>query len=395
MSQQPDTQESQTIILAAGGTGGHLFPARALAEALIRRGHHPVLLTDARGQKLGGAGAIETRVLPVVGGKNTIIGQARMALSLFGSYLQAERWLHELKPSVVVAFGGYPCVPTALAGLRQGRRLVIHEQNSVLGKANRLLAPKAEIIATAFPSLKNLPTSIGADRMVQTGNPVRHDIAALRAVPFQAPTADEPFHILVVGGSQGASVFSEIVPAAIGLLPDFLRKKLVIVQQARPADIEDARLRYARIQQKVDLQPFFADMPQRLADAHLVISRAGASTVAELTAAGRPAILVPYPNATDDHQTHNADAVANIGGAWLMPQPAFTAEALAARLETLLTLPARLSEMAEQARAWGRVDAADRLADLVLGQNAKSMVDAAQSVRHEESLNSERLERVS
>lgn len=388
-------RKPQTIVLASGGTGGHLFPARALAEALIRRGHRPVLLTDARGQKLGGAGDIETRILPVTGGRNNLAGQARMGLSLIGSYLLAERWLQEINPETVVAFGGYPCAPTAFAALRQKRRLVIHEQNSVLGKANRLLAPHAAMIATAFPVLKNLPATIIPDRLIQTGNPVRADIAALRETPFQAPENDAPFHLLVTGGSQGASVFSEIVPAAIGLLPEYLRRRLVIVQQARPADIEDARLRYARIQQKVELQSFFADMPDRLGTAHLVISRAGASTVAELTAAGRPAILVPYPNATDDHQTHNADAVASRGGAWLMPQQAFTPEALSARLETLLTLPARLTEAAENARQWGRNDAADRLADIVLAENSESMVDVTTTLGQEMGLSSESLERAS
>ena len=388
------TEQPQTIVLAAGGTGGHLFTARALAEALIRRGHRPVLLTDARGKKLGGAGDIETRVLPVKGGKQNLIGQAKMFLSLGGSYLLARHWLRELNPTTVVAFGGYPCVPTAMAALHQKRRLIVHEQNSVLGKANRLLAPKAAAIATAFPALRNLPAKADPQKIVPIGNPVRQEIAALRDVPFLAPDTASPFHLLIVGGSQGASIFSEVVPAAIGLLPDYLRRRLVIAQQARPADIEDARLRYARLQQKIDLQPFFADMPQRLATAHLVIGRAGASTVAELTAAGRAAILVPYPNATDDHQTHNADAVASRGGAWLMPQTAFTPEALAARLENLLTLPARLIEAAEHARQWGRIDAADRLADLVLGKSDDCMVDVSVPLGHEESLLTPALETV-
>ena len=358
MSQQP-------IMLAAGGTGGHLFPAQALAETLIKRGHRVIMVTDRRGLNFGeGLKALDVRHVQAAGRKPGVTGLIRMLVKQGLGYAQAHAMLMTTNPAIIVGFGGYPSMPTVMAGLHQGRAVMLHEQNAVLGRVNRMLADKAKAIATAFPRLEQLPKD--AAPLTQTGNPVRAEIAALFDAGYTAPGEDDPLELLVIGGSQGATIFSEILPAAIAKLPAPLRARLHITQQARPADIEDARFAYAQLNQRVELQTFFTDMPKRLAKAHLVIARAGASTVAELTAAGRPAILVPYPSAMDNHQHKNATQMVEQNAAWLMPQDGFTADALAARLEALLTAPQKLSDTARHARNAARMDAADRLADLVL-----------------------------
>ena len=357
--------QQQSIMLAAGGTGGHLFPAQALAETLIKRGYRVIMVTDRRGLNFGdNLAAIEVRHVQAAGRKPGLKGLLRMVVKMGLGYAQAHAMLMKTDPAIIVGFGGYPSMPTVLAALHQGRSVMLHEQNAVLGRVNRMFASKAKAIATAFPRLELLPKDAAA--LTQTGNPVRANIASLHDEPYTAPGEDDPLEVLVIGGSQGATVFSEILPAAVAKLPDHLRRRLHITQQARPADIEEARFAYAQINQRVELQTFFTDMPQRLAAAHLVIARAGASTVSELTAAGRPAILVPYPHAMDDHQHKNATQMVEQGAAWLMPQDGFTADALSARLEALLTNPQKLAETSANARAAARIDAADRLADLVL-----------------------------
>ncbi|MFC7334123.1 undecaprenyldiphospho-muramoylpentapeptide beta-N-acetylglucosaminyltransferase [Rhodocista pekingensis] len=355
------------IVLAAGGTGGHLFPAEALARELLERGHRVVLVTDVRGTAFGDA----LRDVPVhrirsatLGGG--LLGKARTALELGIGTLQARRLLARLAPAIVVGFGGYPSFPAvyAAAGLRIP--VAIHEQNAVMGRANRMLARRARLICTSFPEVQGMD-NVDRARAVRTGNPVRPAVLVLRDRPYEAPLPGGSLNILVTGGSQGATVFGEIVPRAVAMLPEDLRLRLGIVQQARAENLQAARDGYAALGVQATLAPFFRDLPERLARCHLMIGRAGASTVAELTVAGRPAILVPYPHATDDHQTANARALAAAGGAWLMPQPEFTAEALAARLTALLTDPTPLAPAAAAAAAWGLPDAARRLADAVLG----------------------------
>jgi UDP-N-acetylglucosamine--N-acetylmuramyl-(pentapeptide) pyrophosphoryl-undecaprenol N-acetylglucosamine transferase len=355
------------IILAAGGTGGHLFPAQALAETLIARGYRVIMVTDRRGLAFGGGlSALEIRNVQAAGRKPGLKGLVRMVVKLGIGYVQAHTLLMKERPAIIVGFGGYPSLPTVMAALHQRRPVVLHEQNAVLGRVNRMIAGKVRAIGSAFPAMEMMPK--GAARLVQTGNPVRADIARLHDAPYTCPDSDGPLRLLVIGGSQGATVFSEVLPAAVALLPAHLRQHLEITQQARPADIEQARFEYAKIGQRVELKTFFDDMPQRLAAAHLVIARAGASTVAELTAAGRPAVLVPYPHAADNHQHKNATQMADLGAAWLMPQDGFTPQALAARLEALLTHPQRLADTAAIAHAAARIDAADQLADLVLAE---------------------------
>ena len=357
---------SPLVVLAAGGTGGHVFPAEALAAELVRRGCRLALVTDRRGDALGEfLAGIETHRVRAGGlaGKG-FAARVRSAAELAVGIVQARALLKRLKPDAVIGFGGYASVPTMLAAGFAGIDAAIHEQNAVLGRANRLLAARVAHVATSFEDPQGLPPRAAA-KAVRTGMPVRPAIARMRDRVYRAPGADGPISLLVLGGSQGARVFSETVPRAVGLLDGGLRGRLRVAQQCRPEDLSEVEGAYREIGVEVDLASFFTDVPERLAGAHLVIGRAGASTVAEITAVGRPAILVPYPFATDDHQSYNAHAVAEAGGGWLMPQESFTARALAARLDSLFGLPATLEKAAAGARAVGRADAALRLADMV------------------------------
>ena len=344
------------IILAAGGTGGHVFPAVALARALQARGCPVTVITDRRGQGFG-ENLPGVTVLRIPAGRfdggiaAKLLGLGALGLGLAAAF----RHLRRLDPEVVVGFGGYPSVPTMVAAALLRLPVLIHEQNAILGRANRLLAPFMRQIAVSFPG-----------RGVRTGNPVRPEIAALRAEPYPVPAAEDRLELLVLGGSQGARVFSDVVPEALRLLSPALKSRLRIAQQARAEDAERVRAFYREAGLDAEIAPFFADVPARLARVHLVIARAGASTVAELTAVGRPAILVPYPFATDDHQTANARALADAGGALLVPQPDFTAASLAELLAGLLAAPDRLCALSGAALGFGRPDAAERLADLVL-----------------------------
>ena len=353
------------IVLAAGGTGGHLFPAEALARELLERGFRVALVTDRRGQafgeRLGGVDLHRIRAGRFGAGVvSKMVGVAELALGT----LEAKRLLRDLAPACVVGFGGYPSVPTMLAASRLGLPSLIHEQNAILGRANRLLVSRVQRLATAFAEIGGLRPEDRA-RVTLTGNPVRPAIAAQRGTPYPALGPETPFLILVLGGSQGARVLSEIIPHAVSRLSRPLRQRIKIAQQARPEDIEAVRLAYAENGADAELASFFDDVPARMAQAHLVISRAGASTVAELAMIGRPAILVPYLHAMDDHQTANARAFAMSGGAWVMPQAAFTVEALAAKLEAFTASPESLVRAASASYAQGRPDAARALAELV------------------------------
>lgn len=360
-------RSSPLIVLAAGGTAGHVFPAEALGRELLGRGCRVALITDPRGTALGDflAGAETYRIRAGgLAGKGPAARMRGAAELAFGTW-QARRLLARLKPAAVIGFGGYASVPTMVAASLGGVRTAIHEQNAVLGRANRLLAARVSRIATSFEGCRSIPERSG-DRVVHTGMPVRAAVAAVRERPYAPPAEDGTIRLLVVGGSQGARVFSEVVPAAIGLLQDPLRRRLAVVQQCRPENLEAAAAVYRAAGIEAEIRTFFDDIPERLAAAHLLIARAGASTVAETLVVGRPAILVPYPHAIDDHQAFNAHAVAEAGGGWLMPQETFTAPALAARLESLFALPATLERAAAAARAAGRPDAATRLADMVM-----------------------------
>jgi UDP-N-acetylglucosamine--N-acetylmuramyl-(pentapeptide) pyrophosphoryl-undecaprenol N-acetylglucosamine transferase len=369
------------IILAAGGTGGHMFPAEALARALLARGRAVALVTDARGQAFGDAlsDVPVHRIRAATLGAG-LLGKVRTVAELGLCTFLARRLLGGLDPAVVVGFGGYPSVPTMLAAQRMGVATLIHEQNAVLGRANRLLAKGARVVATSFPSVAGL----AAERQVRTGNPVRPAIAALRDLAYAAPHGDTPIELLITGGSQGAQILGEIIPAAAALLAPSLKQRLRIFQQARAEQVDAVRAAYELAGIQAEVAPFFKDMPARLAACQLAVTRAGASTVAELAACGRPALLVPYPHATDDHQTANAKALAASGGAWVVPQPEFTPPSLAARLALLLESPATLAMAADASRGWGIPDAAEKLADAVLdlapGNGAHRLTERHQGV---------------
>ncbi len=355
------------IALAAGGTGGHVFPADALAAELAARGCELLLITDRRGGVYGGRlGHLETHRIRAGGiaGKSPLNRLVSIA-EIFVGIVQAYRLLKRLRPAVVVGFGGYASVPTMLAARFAGIRTVIHEQNAVLGRANRLLASKVARLATSFEKVSHLPEP--APPLVFTGMPVRPAVAELRERPYPARIAGEEVRVLVFGGSQGATVFARIVPEAIARIAPKLASPLHITQQCRKDDVEAVKGAYAAHGIAADVAAFYDDLPKRISDSHLVISRAGASTVAELTALGRPAIIVPYPHAIDDHQTSNAHAIDEAGAGWLMPESFFTVDSLAARLESLLTMPRILETAAAAARNAARPDAASRLADVVLG----------------------------
>ena len=361
------TPTQNLILLASGGTGGHVFPAEALAVELKQRGYQLGLVTDRRGGEVRG----QLAEIPVyriraggIAGKG-LLNRVRSTGELAAGTIQAWRLLKRLSPVCVVGFGGYASVPTMVAANLSGLTTAIHEQNAVLGRANRLLARRGNRIATCYDRVRSIPEG-AEDLVVTTGMPVRQSIAALRDQPYVPPASGSPLRIFVMGGSQGASIFSDVVPRGIGMLPAEVRSRVVVVQQCRAADIDAARAVYADIGVEAELATFFDDAPRHIANAHLVISRSGASTIAELTAIGRPAILVPYAHAVDDHQTFNAHAVDEVAAGWLIPNHEFTAEILAERLEALFSLPQTLVNAAAAARAAGRPDAAERLAQVVI-----------------------------
>ena len=353
------------VVLAAGGTGGHIFPAEALARELLGRGYRVALMTDQRGSKFGDDLLVPVYRIRASSLGKGLLGKIRSVAEMGIGVLQARRRLAKTRPDAVVGFGGYPSVPTLYAAAQLNIPIILHEQNAILGRANRSLMEKARIIATSFPHVAGLKLSPNA-RLVHTGNPVRPSFMALRGKPYPVLAEDGPMKILVMGGSLGAKVFSHVVPQALALMPEHLRRRIVISQQCRKDDTESARAAFAACGVDAELSPFFRDVPERMAEAHLIICRAGGSTISELTVIGRPSILVPYPHGHVGEQTANAEAVAEVGGAWLIPEQAFTPEALAVRLESLMALPLTLTKTAAAARAWGKITAADNLADCVV-----------------------------
>lgn len=353
------------VVIAAGGTGGHIFPAQALAQELASRGRRVVLMTDDRGQAYAQAfpkAEIVTVRSATFAGRG-LIGKGLAAGRLALGALAAYRALGRLKPSVVVGFGGYPALPTMFAAARRGLPSIVHEQNAVLGRVNRWLSPTVTRIASGFSRLANLD-EILASRMVVTGNPVRAAVLEQRG-SYPPPTAEGRFNLLVFGGSQGARVFSTLVPEAIARLPEALRARLDLTQQCRPEDVEAVRARYAAMALTPEIAPFFGDMGRRLAAAHLVIARAGASSVTELCIVGRPAFLVPYPFAMDDHQSANAREMADAGAAWAFAEKGLTAEMLAEKIAEVARNPTLLETAAAKALSLGRPNAAAQLANLV------------------------------
>ena len=353
------------FVLAAGGTGGHMIPAHALAAELRSRGHGVLLITDDRGARFPGLfEKVPVHILPAGRLGGGPVGWLKALGSVVKGRGEAKRLYREHRPDAVVGFGGYPAFPSLLAATSMHIPTVLHEQNAVLGRVNRLLAGEAAAIGTAYSKIDRLKPKY-ADKTVLIGNPVREEIARLGELPF--PPFDEvaPLKILVTGGSQGASILSKVVPAGLGMLAPSLRRRLQVVQQCRPEDIDRVRGQYAELGIPAELMTYIEDIADKIADAHLVIGRAGASTVAELTAAGRPAILIPYAAATDDHQTANAREMVQAGGARAIQESGFTPQVLARQIEALAMDPVALGNAAARSLSVGRPHAARDLADLV------------------------------
>jgi len=358
--------ESPLVLIAAGGTGGHLFPAEALSHALARRGLAIELATDARVEGFAKAfPARATHSLPAAtpSGKG-LVGKSAAALTLGLGTLKALALVRRLSPAAVIGFGGYPTVPPLLAAAMLKVPSLLHEQNAVLGRANRFLARRVDVIATGFPTLGSGDTALGA-KMLQVGNPVRPSVIDAAKAPFDPPREGDELRLLVFGGSQGARIMSDIVPLAVSRLRAPERARLRIVQQAREEDVQRVRSAYREAGVTAEIAPFFRDLPVHMAGSQLVISRAGASTVAEISVIGRPSILVPLPGSLDQDQAANARSLSSVGAAIMLPQPQFLPDGLASMLAELLSAPWRLADMAALARKAGIPDAAERLAELV------------------------------
>ncbi len=351
----------QPVALAAGGTGGHLYPAIALSDELVRRGYPVIFLTDERGAAYSGLAAeIDRSILSAGRVDSGRLQRLAGIVKLVRGVQQDRKIYRKAQPSLVVGFGGYPSIAPILAARLCGIRCILHEQNALLGRANRLAARFATAIAVSFESTARIPAAASTHLV---GNPVRQNIADAANVTYQPPAKDGPVNILVLGGSQGASIFSQVLPAAVENLAG--RGRLNITQQCRPEDLDRTRDAYARLNVAATVAPFFEDVASLLRDAHLVIARSGASTMAELGVVGRPAILVPYPYAAEDHQRANAVAMEAAGGAWVFPQVDLTADKLGLCLDALIEQPALLAAAAAAARNFGHPNAAGRLADLI------------------------------
>ncbi|MGP9822122.1 undecaprenyldiphospho-muramoylpentapeptide beta-N-acetylglucosaminyltransferase [Salinarimonas sp. NSM] len=362
------TGRAPLILISAGGTGGHLFPAEALAHVLRRLGLRVVLVTDER------VGALAERfpaeqvvsVPSATPSRRSLRGTIDAVGQLWRGVVASRALIKRLDPAVVVGFGGYPTVPPLVAAWTLGVPRAIHEQNGVIGRANRFLARRVSMIATGFPDVRGLPRGMRA-QIVHTGNPVRQTVIEAARTLYPPAHKGAKLRVLVFGGSQGAKVMSDVVPEAVAKLPPEYLARLVITQQAREEDLPRVVSTYRALDAQAEVRPFFGDLPQRIADSHLVIARSGASTVAELAAIGRPSILVPLPGALDQDQAANARTLADIGAALMLPQSDFTPERLAAELVARFDHPERLTQAALAAKGAQRTDAAERLAAAVLG----------------------------
>ena len=355
---------AKVCVVAAGGTGGHMFPAEALSRELAARGWRIVLATDHRGEQYAHSFPAEERLALDAATGSGPVGMAKAGVAILKGVMQARAALTRLDAAAVVGFGGYPSAPALLAALSQKRPTLLHEQNAVLGRTNRWLSPYVGAVASSFPDLQKVPEKVQG-RVALIGNPVRPDIRALYERPFGAPVEGGPIHVLVTGGSQGARILSETAPRALAALPDAIRSRLKVQQQSRPETLESARQIYLEAGIEAEVAPFFRDMAARLSAAHLVIGRAGASTCSELAVAGAPSLLIPLKIAMDDHQRFNAASLAKAGGAEVMLEDAVTVEAMTASLDAIMSDPARLSAMSAGARSAALPDATAQLADMV------------------------------
>jgi UDP-N-acetylglucosamine--N-acetylmuramyl-(pentapeptide) pyrophosphoryl-undecaprenol N-acetylglucosamine transferase len=362
------SEENRLVLLAAGGTGGHLFPAFALAEELGRRGIAVELVTDMRGDRYGtGFPARKIHFVPSATLKGrSPLAVMKTAMTLARGFFSARRLLKETRPDAVVGFGGYPTFPPLLAARRLRIPTVLHEQNAVLGRANKALAKGVNAIATSFEKTKFLDGAL-LSKVHFSGNPVRAVVLEASKIAYKEITADGPLELLVFGGSQGARIFSDSIPPALARLSDDLRRRLIVNQQAREDDVARVREAYRAAGIRAEVAVFFKALPELMAQSHLVIARAGASTVAELAVIGRPSILVPLPHSLDNDQLQNATNLAESGGSWCIEQKDLQADRLAGEIERLAADSQSLVRAADCARRQGRPDAVERLADLVVG----------------------------
>lgn len=370
----------KTFVLMAGGTGGHLFPAMALAQELIRRGHAVELMTDHRVEGYG-QDFPARRIHMVPSATPSLTNPFKFAaasLTIAKGVAKSFGILRALRPDAVIGFGGYPTFPPFIAASLLSIPGILHEQNAVMGRANRALSRFADVLALSFAKTR-FADDQGLEKVL-TGNPVRDRVRAIAASPFPEFSASGLINLVVFGGSQGARAISDIVPEAISLLPDALRSRLRIVQQVRQEDLDSVTKIYRVSRTSVELAPFFTDLPERIAQSHLVIGRSGASTIAELTVIGRPSILIPLPGALDADQKNNALVVEAGGGGWVMEQAALSPQSLATRLEELFTDPATLAGAAIAARVLGQPRAVEKLADLaesLAGQGTNTLESAS------------------
>lgn len=354
----------RVVLLAAGGTAGHLFPAAAVAEVLTSRGWQVHLATDHRAETYGSDfPAVATHLISSATISRSLTGLIRAVWKLGAGFVQSWRLVGRLRPAVAVGFGGYPTLPPILVATRRGVPTIVHDQNAVLGRANRFLAGRVDYLATSVAEVARAD-GIAAS-VVETGNPVRPLVREAAKIPYSERSVEEPFRLLVFGGSQGASFLSDLIPAALAELPEAKRSLLRIVQQCRPGDLGAVTAAYEKLGIRADLHGFFADLPRRMAASHLVISRSGASTCAELTVIGRPAIMIPLPGALDHDQRENARLIDAAGGGWMVAQADLTPERLGGMLARFIDDPDGLREAARRAGTMGRHDGAERLADLV------------------------------
>ncbi|MEJ2124998.1 MAG: undecaprenyldiphospho-muramoylpentapeptide beta-N-acetylglucosaminyltransferase [Alphaproteobacteria bacterium] len=358
---------SSSIVLTAGGTGGHLFPAQALAGELMRRGYEVDLITDMRAAIMGNdfpARSVHKVPSATFKGKSPLEAMKMIATNSNG-FKMAYDIMAETNPKAVIGFGGYPTIPPVLAGLARGIPSAVHEQNSVMGRANRFLAPLVKAIAISLEDTKFLEEKL-VKKSFLTGSPLRENVLAMRGGTYQPPQPGQPLNLLVFGGSQGAKYFSDVMPVTLQLLPPEMRDRLMVVQQSRAEDIDRVFDAYEVASVAAELATFFDDLPQRMSGAHLIVCRSGATTIAELSALGRPAVLVPLPHSVDNDQLENATRFEKAGAGWCFEQSIMTPERLAGTLRRLFEEPATLARAASRAKALARYDAVERLADLVV-----------------------------
>jgi UDP-N-acetylglucosamine--N-acetylmuramyl-(pentapeptide) pyrophosphoryl-undecaprenol N-acetylglucosamine transferase len=352
------------ILLVSGGTGGHIYPAIAIAEHLKSLGHHPVIITDHRVKDIANKTNIEHIPLTLYHPSGSIAQKLKSATSLTIAYFKSKKIYTKHQPSLVIGFGGYPTLPTLLAAQAMHIPTILHEQNAVLGKTNRFLAKRAKAIATSFETTNTLDTQTTCP-LVRTGNLIRKKFIDLRDSTYAPPQANQPCNILIIGGSQGAQIFGEIIPNALNLLPDHLIKRLNIVQQTRPEQLEFTKTRYLQCQIKAEISAFFDNIAEKMLSAHLIIARSGASSLTEISIIGRPSILIPYKFATDDHQLMNAKALEQKNGAIVIEQKDLRIESFATLIQSLIENPVKLSSLAKNSHSFSEPKALEKITNLI------------------------------